>query len=388
MVNFENEDITFVYIERPLIQPSSEEALLRELSTKTFCSDGSMKTIVTENPAGVTVGAILEHVDTPLAAVSLDDTLYYSRNWLAPLREGLKKGYELLSPSSAETVDLEMPYFSPLTFNDVAEGMMEKYSGQYVREYPMPPLAFLLERRSLGRLDPKTSLFELPAKLKTAVALSSLVHSFGDYFSFKREDLLPFVPHGIERVLDVGCAKGLLGEAIKRGRGCMVFGVEMNKEAARMAKTRLDDVFCLNIEDAQLPFDGNLDVIIFADILEHLFNPWHVLENSRKWLRPGGIVVGSIPNVAHYSVILDLLRGRWDYIPYGLLCVSHIRFFTKTSIESMFTESGYSIITLQPQEFSPHLRERVMKRLEDFIKPEGISEEILYPGYYIVARKE
>jgi 2-polyprenyl-3-methyl-5-hydroxy-6-metoxy-1,4-benzoquinol methylase len=161
----------------------------------------------------------------------------------------------------------------------------------------------------------------------------------------------------------------------------------LDKNVAEMAKSRLDDVFCMNIEHAHLPFKEDIDVIIFADILEHLFNPWRVLENARKWLKPDGIIIASIPNTSHYSIILDLLRGRWDYIPSGLLCITHLRFFTRRSIEDMFIKSGYSILTMSPQTFPRHLKEQLTETLNQLIKVENASPEIFCPGYYVVAKK-
>jgi SAM-dependent methyltransferase len=178
-----------------------------------------------------------------------------------------------------------------------------------------------------------------------------------------------------------------MGELIKKERGCKVFGAEINKNAARIAKGKLDEVFCVDIEKSDLPFNKDLDVIIFADIIEHLFDPWRVLESAKKWLKPDGIVIASIPNIGHYSIILDLLRGRWDYLPFGHLCISHIRFFTRVSMENMFTKSGYSIRNVKPWDFPLHAKEQILMMLKKFIRTESIGEDIFYPGYYIVAKK-
>lgn len=280
-----------------------------------------------------------------------------------------------------------MPYFSRLTFNDVAALMMEKHAGSYVSKSQIPPLAYVLRTESLAKLPSETKLCEIPVLLKSALVPSSLVHRFGDYFAFSRGDILPFVPYGVKKVLDVGCAKGLMGEIIKKERGCKVFGAEINRKAARIATDKLDEVFCVDIEKSDLPFNGDLDVIIFADIIEHLFDPWRVLENAKKWLKPEGIVIASVPNTGHYSIILDLLRGSWDYLPFGHLCISHIRFFTRASIENMFAKSGYSILKLAPQDFPLRFKEQVLAGLEKFIRVETVSEDIFYPGYYVVAEK-
>ena len=62
----------------------------------------------------------------------------------------------------------------------------------------------------------------------------------------------------------------------------------------------------------------------------------------RRLLRPGGRIVLSIPNVGHYSVVEDLLAGRWDYLPIGLLCYTHFRFFTRATLASWLERLGFS----------------------------------------------
>ncbi len=385
----QKDDITFLYLERPLARPSREDILLRELSRETFCGNSSLKIISAENPSGVSAGTLSRHLGGfGSAAISLDDTVYYSQGWLAPLVDAIDAGFELASPACHGIFGIEMPYFSHLTFNDVAEQMRREHRGQYIQKSFQDPPALLVKRESLARLHPDTAVRDLPQSLKSAVVPSSLVHRFGDPYTSRREDILPYIPRDIEKVLDVGCARGLLGEIIKRERGCKVYGVELSEEAAQIARTRLDEVFCVNVEEAPLPFREDLDVIIFADILEHLIDPWRVLQRSREWLKPGGIVFASIPNTAHFSIILDLLRGRWDYLPYGLLSISHVRFFTRASIERMFLRSGYAAPDIHPQWLPPEQKEWICKMLGRFLHLEKAHEDILALNYYVVARKE
>jgi glycosyltransferase involved in cell wall biosynthesis/2-polyprenyl-3-methyl-5-hydroxy-6-metoxy-1,4-benzoquinol methylase len=381
------ENVTFIYIQRPRLENSMEDRLLRELSKETFGDKMSVRTIISENSADITVGDILKKIDDPFIAVSMDDTLYYSENWLYPLIKALETGLELAAPVCSTTFEVDIPYYSPLTLNETAERMRQKYEGDTIPLSQSPLLAFLTRTENLAGLNPATPLSELPQKLNSALVPSSLVHWFGDFYSSKRDDLVPFIPYGVKKVLDVGCARGFLGEMIKKERGCEVFGVELNKNMAEDAKTRLDDVFCIDIQEAQLPFSEDLDIIIFADILEHLTNPWHVLKKAGTWLKPDGMVIASIPNTAHYSIILDLLRGRWDYIPVGLLCITHLRFFTKKSIEDMFIKSGYSTLTIAPQVVHHDLKEKLAETLDRVIRSENASREIFCPGYYVVAKK-
>ncbi|MFN3480090.1 MAG: class I SAM-dependent methyltransferase [Thermodesulfovibrionales bacterium] len=379
-------DITFIYIERPVREVSPEVALLKKLSKETF-ADNHCVTILSNDPSHITINEIIKISKTLYIAISLDNAIYYSKNWLPPLMKALNEGYELASPVCSDIFEINMPYYTPLTFNEVAEEVRERYDGKYLNPLQFPLLAFLMEKKSLQKVNPDTPLSELPRKLKSVLVPSSLTHRFGDYYGSLRDDLLPFIPHGIKKVLDIGCARGLLGELIKRERGCEVYGVELNREIADDAARRLDKVFCMNIENAELPFDKDIDVVICADLLEHLIDPWGLLKRIKRWLRDDGIIIASIPNTAHYSIILDLLRGRWDYIPWGLLCISHLRFFTKSTIEDMFARSGYTLMTLKPQDIPLHFKNLIRERLSEFIKIEKVQEEIFYTGYYTVAKK-
>jgi 2-polyprenyl-3-methyl-5-hydroxy-6-metoxy-1,4-benzoquinol methylase len=147
---------------------------------------------------------------------------------------------------------------------------------------------------------------------------------------------------GNKRVLDVGCATGYLAEALV-ARGCTVSGVEFDAEAAEEARPHLDRLVVADLEQVDLAEefgDDRFDVIVFGDVLEHLRDPLAVLRSARRLLADRGSVVASIPNIAHGSVRLALLAGRFDYQPLGLLDTTHVRFFTRASVEDLFREAG------------------------------------------------
>jgi 2-polyprenyl-3-methyl-5-hydroxy-6-metoxy-1,4-benzoquinol methylase len=147
---------------------------------------------------------------------------------------------------------------------------------------------------------------------------------------------------GSKRVLDVGCATGYLAQALVE-RGCTVSGLDFDVEAAEEARPHLERLVIGDLETMDLPEafgDDRFDVIVFGDVLEHLKDPLPVLRSARRLLAVGGSVVASIPNIAHGSVRLALLAGRFDYQPLGLLDSTHIRFFTRSSVEDLFREAG------------------------------------------------
>ena len=147
---------------------------------------------------------------------------------------------------------------------------------------------------------------------------------------------------GSKRVLDVGCATGYLAQALT-ARGCTVSGLEFDAAAAEEARPHLEKLVVGDVESLDLAeaFGGDaFDVVVFGDVLEHLRDPLAALRNARRVLAAKGSVVASIPNVAHGSVRLALMVGRFDYQPLGLLDSTHIRFFTRASIEALFKEAG------------------------------------------------
>ena len=146
-------------------------------------------------------------------------------------------------------------------------------------------------------------------------------------------------------VLEVGCACGATLLRIKHlNKKAELHGIELCEGSAAIARN-FAKVTAENIEKADIAYEeGMFDYIIFADVLEHLYDPGQVLTNMKKYLKPDGCILASIPNVQHISVVKDLLRGRWTYQDAGILDRTHVRFFTLQEINELFTQAGYSEI--------------------------------------------
>ena len=154
------------------------------------------------------------------------------------------------------------------------------------------------------------------------------------------------------RVLEFGCATGYMSEVLKERLGCTVIGVELDPEAARVAEQYCERVLVGDAEkiDYAAELAGEqFDVVLFADVLEQLKEPADVLRRVRPFVAESGIVVASIPNIAHASVRLALLGGEFRYRDWGLLDDTHLRFFTRASIQDLFEETGYVITHWQRQ---------------------------------------
>lgn len=177
------------------------------------------------------------------------------------------------------------------------------------------------------------------------------------------EGLLELITAPPELVLDVGCFCGAVGARLKeKYPGVRVVGVEPIKEAAEVARQKLDMVITGKLEEVDLPAEGvalgSVDAIILADVLEHMYNPWHALVSLRPLLAPNGVVLASIPNIRNLNVLNELVQGDFAYSGAGILDITHIRFFSYQGVQRLFAETGYKIelveYNLDPQ-FQPLL---------------------------------
>lgn len=180
-----------------------------------------------------------------------------------------------------------------------------------------------------------------------------------------------------KRVLEAGPATGYMTRALKE-RGCRVTGIEIDADAAVIAEEFCEHMIVGDIETMDLAEafkDERFDVAVFGDVLEHLLDPGRVLREIRGLLAPGGYVAASVPNVAHASLRLALLRGDFTYTDLGLLDRTHLRFFTRESLKELFREAGYVI-----EEWGAVV-------LEPFGTEQGLREED-FPPYLARAMRE
>lgn len=157
--------------------------------------------------------------------------------------------------------------------------------------------------------------------------------------------LAALVPMGA-RVLDVGCGTGSVSCILIKTRGARLIGVEPDAERAAVARERGIEVHQGTLNPELLCALGVFDVILLADVLEHLSDPSALLQMVRKGLNEGGAVLASIPNVAHWSVRIDLLCGRFDYQDCGIRDATHLRWFTARTVRTLFESNNFQVVTL------------------------------------------
>jgi SAM-dependent methyltransferase len=154
-----------------------------------------------------------------------------------------------------------------------------------------------------------------------------------------RPEILDHVPASARRVLDLGCATGATGAALKARQPVEVVGVEREPEYAREAAQRLDRVVTADVEAFDPAELGTFDALIAADVLEHLVDPWAALRRYAAQLAPGGTAVVSLPNVGHWSTYAHLLRGTWPRRPEGIFDATHLRWFTLRDARELLADA-------------------------------------------------
>ena len=154
-----------------------------------------------------------------------------------------------------------------------------------------------------------------------------------------------------KRVLELGCTTGHMSRVLVE-RGCEVVAIEIDADAAAEASEPCERVIVGDLEQLDLAreLDGDsFDVMLAADVLEHLKDPPRVLLSLRRFLRSDGYLALSVPNVVHGSVRLAVLGGEFPYADLGLLDRTHLRFYTHSTLEDMLGEGGFALEHLDRQ---------------------------------------
>jgi 2-polyprenyl-3-methyl-5-hydroxy-6-metoxy-1,4-benzoquinol methylase len=171
-----------------------------------------------------------------------------------------------------------------------------------------------------------------------------------------RPEVQRLVPPTARRILDLGCASGALGAALKARQHAEVVGIELEPDYACDAAQRLDRVIVADLDRTGPEEHGltGFDCLIAADVLEHLRDPWGALARMTGALAPGATVVISVPNVRYWETFVQLgLRGTWPLRDEGIFDRSHLRWFSRRDALALMRQAGVT-----PTEVSPVYRLR------------------------------
>jgi 2-polyprenyl-3-methyl-5-hydroxy-6-metoxy-1,4-benzoquinol methylase len=160
--------------------------------------------------------------------------------------------------------------------------------------------------------------------------------------------LIQLIPDG-SRVLDIGCSSGNFGAALQELKDCAVIGIDINADDVALAQQKLTEAYVVDVTQPDaLRGLGTFDVVLVADVLEHLMDPRSALKQIDGALREGGLLVFSIPHMGYLSVRLDLLAGEFAYNDLGLLDRTHVHFYDRVEIHDMLATAGFQVTVESP----------------------------------------
>ncbi|GAF13629.1 hypothetical protein JCM19046_1069 [Bacillus sp. JCM 19046] len=331
----------------------------------------------------------------------LNNDTIVTDNWLVSLRKLLhsEKTIGMVGPMSNYVSGSQLiddPYTSLDQVDEYAKKRRKKYDQQHKYVLRLVGFCLLVKRtviEKIGGFDEQFAIgsFEdddyclraVSAGFKLAIALDTHVHHHGHatftgspeinfnqtylenraryvakwgidvtYFMHARPELVDLVPKDAKRVLDIGCGAGATGLELINRQNCRLSGIEGNPDMAKVASSYYEHISVLDLDNELPTFEpDSFDVLLFADVLEHLKDPWKIVKHYATFLKQGGSIIASIPNISHAEALLPLLMGRFDYTSAGILDKTHLRFFTPQTILSLFPQQEYDV----RQQFSTHV---------------------------------
>ena len=209
------------------------------------------------------------------------------------------------------------------------------------------------------------------------------------YYDNVNPTLLDLVRTDATRICEFGCGGGALARAVRKKLGSDIHyvGIELMGDALARAGAALDVAVQCDLDGAAdwsnhpqlnqaLPL-AHFDHAIFGDVLEHLYNPKQVLAQAAKRLRPGGTVLVCVPNVQHWSVFAQLVKGSWPQADAGLFDRTHLRWFTLTDMATLLNEVGLVVEKVVPRVFDAERGRAVMQQLRPLAEMLGVNADHL-----------
>lgn len=329
---------------------------------KVFC-DGARRIVQRPPEALVTVGDLRALTQARIVFLINEDELLVTPHIFRMIPERLHQDSwwalaPALSPARypAQQAPLLYPYHTVRTLLETADilAASRPATPRTIEGAAEWTCVFFLTSalHSLSTDTPLDTLWpQWAAQGRLGIVDACFVHRFGFVHQSPREDLLRLIPDHAASVLDVGCAYGALGRHIKKLRPCYVAGIERNGHMARAAAAHYDAVWVGSVEDVR--WNRRFDAVICGDVLEHLVHPSAVLRRLGDALTDDGVLIASVPNTGHWSVVMDLALGRFETVPAGLLCSSHLRFFTEKELLLLLEESSWAVEQLERDQSLP-----------------------------------
>lgn len=250
------------------------------------------------------------------------------------------------------------------------------------------PWVFAVKRSAVEQLlaeQPRLTWPEVPVLLgeRTRVVQSVFVHSYADYYLNDRAEMLNLLPDQVASLLDIGGGEGNFAAAFASRSNGQATLAEQNPVAAARARERGLRVVEGDFLTAHFP--QRYDCVAMLDVLEHMVDPLKVLQKARSLLTPTGCLLLSVPNVGHWAVVSDLLAGRFDYQPVGILCNTHLRFFTAHSLQAFLQKAGFTIVQWHSvgSQLPAEIRQYLVSNVPTWLTPD--TESLATESFHVLA---
>jgi 2-polyprenyl-3-methyl-5-hydroxy-6-metoxy-1,4-benzoquinol methylase len=171
------------------------------------------------------------------------------------------------------------------------------------------------------------------------------------YFSNARSDFIDRLPRDSSaEILEIGCGTGATGALALSECCCRRYvGVELFENAAEEAREVLSEVITGNVETLEFAWQpATFDALILSEVLEHLVEPGEVLQRLSRFVRPGGMLLASSPNISHWRVVRELVMGRFQLADQGVFDRTHLRWFTPNSFADLAEKAGFDVEEIGP----------------------------------------
>src|SRR3990170_6958794 len=167
-----------------------------------------------------------------------------------------------------------------------------------------------------------------------------------EYFEDLNLGLNKYTPHN-KKVLDVACGLGTLGEHYQK-QGNKVIGIDNASEVKGIATKRLTKFYFQDITQfekiSKLLKKERFDIIVFADILEHIYDPIATVNFYKQFSKPSGLIYISVPNFVVWYTRLEILSGNFTYTSAGTQEKTHIRIFTLNNLKLLANCTNLEIV--------------------------------------------
>lgn len=188
-------------------------------------------------------------------------------------------------------------------------------------------------------------------------------------------DLLAMIPPDAKKIIEIGCSYGALAREFKKiNPVCHYRGIDIEENYITIARNFCDDCSTLDIENAPPSFweqQHDRDCWIFGDTLEHMRDPWTILQRIAQIMPSGGSIAACIPNAQHWSLQARLSIGDFRYAENGLLDRTHLRWFTRQTMLELFANTGFNVIDGRPRIFNEPNRADFLHAIEEMARLSG-----------------